>query len=494
MKKTYIIILLMIALSKSLFPLGTEHIENSTLSTFFDYYYMKFPHKFKNINPTITPYYRNSLPTELKPDTLLSKDNRFYKYGNKINEFYFKPAKSVRFGFNSDLKLIKRDNSTEENKIRFEIEAKMNVDFFKGEYVMRFRAFKNDNPEYQYRIRDWKGAFVKLEEAYLFYPFSKRFNIKFGRFYQNWAPYPFTSAIISDHAYAWDGLSYTFKASPFFYTFIVSQLDPYVKDDEEFDRHLIGHRIDWKPIPSLLLSVSETTVCTDFNYHMGYIVPFYAFYPIQWAERKNDNMILSFDAYYIWKEWGFFAQMFMDDIQYEDDPYPDKYCYLLGIKKYFAFKKSIFSTALSYRKASKWTYSHVTIKNRYTLGDTYIGGDMGADAYEVELKSIWERKEIKWENNLLYGKYGEGNDFSNTLHPFESLVDQSDEHPDHTPEFPSGIVEQKIAFKSKLMYYYSEGVQFYFQAETTVYDNYKNIEGDSCTINDFTLGVSINRF
>ncbi len=171
-----------------------------------------------------------------------------------------------------------------------------------------------------------------------------------------------------------------------------------------------------------------------------YLVSLLPYYLSQWGIDREDNIMWCFDAQLSLYNSVIYGEFLIDDYMYEDDPYPHKIAYKIGLKS-LIFNN--FLVKMSYTFVDKWVYTHKKLINTY-VRDNHIylpdsgfslGFPLGNDVDQLSFS-------IKFMNK--YGLYpgleinqirkGEGSIYL----PYEEEGGQLN------PPFPSGIAERKF--------------------------------------------------
>lgn len=208
-----------------------------------------------------------------------------------------------------------------------------------------------------------------------------------------------------------------------------------------------------------------------------YLNPFMPYYLSQWGLDRNDNIMWCLDFQLRLFKSIFYGELLIDDYMYEDDPYPDKLAFKLGLKT-IILSKLLFKT--NYTFVDKWVYTHRIDDNVYVHGTYPLGFPLGNDVDRLQ-------GSIKYMNryglypvaSFEYARKGQGSIFL----PYER------EGGTWTPPFPSGIVEKKleVSFGIDLMLRYN----IYGKAKIgkRYWKNYANIPGNDNneTIADISL-------
>jgi hypothetical protein len=180
-------------------------------------------------------------------------------------------------------------------------------------------------------------------------------------------------------------------------------------------RHVSGHRIDIRVLPSLEIGLSETIVYggPDRGLEPGYLNPLNFFYAQQWNLSKNDNPIWSLDACWWPKDrLQVYGQMVVDDYQFEHkgerDKEPAEVGFLVGFHSGDPFGLAGVSLTGEYVRVNPWTYNQPLPWNRYKYGDAVLGHPIGPDADALFMKvGKWFNRILSLELDYSFVRHGE---------------------------------------------------------------------------------------
>jgi hypothetical protein len=163
-----------------------------------------------------------------------------------------------------------------------------------------------------------------------------------------------------------------------------------------------------------------------------YLNIFLPFYLAQWGRDRDDNIMWSLDLQLHLFNSILYGELLIDDYMYEDDPYPDKLAYQVGLKSLF-WKMLV--AKINYTSVDKWVYTHDEVQNVYEREGHCLGFPIGNDVDELsfELKflnqhNIFPHVRIDWLRK------GEGSIYL----PYE------EESGPTNPPFPSGVVDKTL--------------------------------------------------
>jgi hypothetical protein len=166
-----------------------------------------------------------------------------------------------------------------------------------------------------------------------------------------------------------------------------------------------------------------------------YLNIFLPFYLSQWGLDRDDNIMWSFDLQLHILNSIFYSELLIDDYMYEDDPYPDKLAYQVGLKS--LLWKSLVAK-LNYTRVDKWVYTHHEEQNTYERSGRCLGFPSGNDVDQL----TFTLKYVEWHGmsphiSVGYVRKGEGSIYV----PYEI------EGGPINPPFPSGEVERTFEMK-----------------------------------------------
>lgn len=250
------------------------------------------------------------------------------------------------------------------------------------------------------------------------------------------------------------------------------------------NRYLSIHRIGLDISRFLKVGFSEAILFSE-SLEPLYLNPLLPYYVSQWGINRDDNMMWCFDAQLSLYSSVIYSEFLIDDYMYEDDPYPHKLAYKIGLKS-LIFNN--FLVKMNYTFVDKWVYTHkklintyVSDNHRYLPDSGYcLGFPLGNDVDQVSIS-------IKFMNQ--YGLYpglyinqvrkGEGSIYL----PYE------EEGGPLNPPFPSGVVEKKFDLLVGLDYIFKYNFYIKTHVGKRYWTNKAHIRGDD--EDDFLFDISL---
>ena len=158
---------------------------------------------------------------------------------------------------------------------------------------------------------------------------------------------------------------------------------------------------------------------------------------------SNVNIIWNFDAVLKIKKTILYANLLIDDFQYEEDPWNEPAH--MGINTGIIHKINNYTFVLEYNMFTRWVYGHFYVWQRYTYGNYPLG---------MEPASDFENLIIKIERGILafdfeYRKKGETSPF--TSWPVDYTRPQGSENSFPENNFLSGVVERNASIRLALL-------------------------------------------
>jgi hypothetical protein len=200
---------------------------------------------------------------------------------------------------------------------------------FVAQLGLRLDGAYNDDPD---GLDVVKRLWVREEDAYIGAAMPGG-SVYAGRFGVHWAPPGADALLVSNNPRAYDRISYAFGGSRFRVRGEAGQLDTSTRDgrftgragdswdpqqgEDLVNRFLVAHRFDWRPWPTLLLSVQESALYSGENagWSPMYVVPtFIQFFGIDNTPKNVENN--GFAAGQLWAQHGRITlqgQLMLDD-------------------------------------------------------------------------------------------------------------------------------------------------------------------------------------
>ncbi len=336
---------------------------------------------------------------------------------------------------------------------RLNIYSEMEISNFEQEQDFVESYFLPDPPtrlkSADQRYEKWHWDYViDFKRSYLQYNLSladkATFNLRFGRDYVYWGASPLKSVGISDNSAPFELVHLT-GTIPCLYgtlkaTAFSAQLNSTWYDDGTLrylaKRYLSAHRIAYKFRNWIEIGVSEWVLyggdAESIRWH--YLNPILPYYAVQYNAKKDDNLMLSFDAAVrpiagvrLYAEW------LADDFQYQSDSNdPHAVTWLTGVEWYPKFTDRHLGVLTEYVRVTRWAYTHLKPHNQFTHFGTPIGHPIGTDADLLTFQMTYHATpSAVIEGTLRYQRNGEA-DTTDRFYgeDFENIP------------FPSGIVER----------------------------------------------------
>ena len=196
-------------------------------------------------------------------------------------------------------------------------------------------------------------------------------------------------------------------------------------------KFLSVHRLGINLKGFLKIGFSEAILYAD-SLEPLYLNIFLPFYLAQWGRDRDDNIMWSFDLQIHLFNSILYGELLIDDYMYEDDPYPNKLAYQVGLKSLIW---QMFLAKINYVKVDKWVYTHHETQNTYELRGRCLGFNLGNDVDELAFT-------LKYVNSfglyphvsVDYIRKGEGSIYTS----------YREEGGPTNPPFPSGTVDKTL--------------------------------------------------
>ena len=347
-------------------------------------------------------------------------------------------------------------------------------------YFLPDAAHHQKSADQRYEKWHWDYV-VDFKRSYLQYQFAAfgdaEFDILIGRDYVYWGTSPEKSVSISDNSPPFELVRFTAKIGTLKATAFTSQLNSTWYDDGTTrylaKRFLSAHRLDYQFRDWLEIGVSEMVLYGGDAQALQweYVNPFIPYYAVQYNAKKDDNILLSFDASVrpvdglrLYGEW------LADDFQYQSDSNdPHAVAWITGFDWYPLFLERQLGIHSVYVRINRWTYTHLEPDNQFTHFGAIIGHPIGTDAdlfscslsYQATPSALIETRfshQRNGEANVTDRFYGED---------FESIP------------FPSGTVERLSEIRVGWQYRPIGGFNGSINYAWRHIQNRDNTEGDS---------------
>ena len=412
------------------------------------------------LNRNVKPYTRGDIASYLKEinsqvekgdlnltqtqSWLIEKLNQEFEYELKsLSENEKEEPKRLKAGFNQFLCLVKNrsesngdDSSYARGKLAIEGAFQWKNFLFKDRVIIDTMAEKEKNLFGQKWKSDLTGIF---DQGYIKGNF-KYFEFQWGRDYLRWGPGSKDFLLLSGFSPPFDMLKLSGKIGIFRFDFFATSLDElFLPDSNLFaKRYLSGHRINLKLKSGVELGLSEVVLYGGEKRKLEpyYLNPLFIFYAEQFNHNIDDNLLWSLDfSLTHFKNKEFYAELLIDDFQYDFKSEPQQIGFLLGAKTadLFGFSKSYLT--LEYARVNTWVYGQNKPWNIYTYRDVGIGSSSGPDADYIYANLLYHfSKNLQLSFSFESKRKGEG-----------KIGVQPSPVPKNV-KFPSGIVERSNDF------------------------------------------------
>ena len=312
---------------------------------------------------------------------------------------------------------------------------------FETGYVLRMGPEREDEEESN-RVRSWRGLTSEYERGYVVFA-GTRWRLQLGRDYIQWGPQVPGGLLMSSTAGSHDHAAFDISLGRFTLRMFQAVLDSSVP------RRLAGHRLEIRLPGRIYAGISENVLYTGRDLDWAYLVPFGAFYAVQYSEKEDDNILWSADVKVpVTRGLVLSGELLMDDVQYESDPpAPDKLGWAVGADVLVMPWGHDVGLRASYTRIDIYTYSHKdSILTAYVTGngekkaERIIGDMLGPDADRWSLRistPLHPRALLSVEGT--WARSGEGSDMRQW---------EWGEDPD--PAFPSGEVRNERTYSAAL--------------------------------------------
>ncbi len=314
----------------------------------------------------------------------------------------------------------------------------------------------------------WNEFQAYLQEGLLAFEHNRlRFDL--GRRNLQWNSGGKHSLILSADAQGYDGFLLALKGTYLEFHGMFTILEA------ARAKYLSLHRLGLNLRGFLKIGFSEAVLSAD-SLEPLYLNPFLPFYLAQWGTARDDNAMWSFDMQLHLFNSILYGELLIDDFMYEDDPFPDKFAYQIGLKS--LLRESLIAH-INYTFVDKWVYTQRLAQNVYERNGHCLGFPPGndVDRLSLSLKYI-NRLGIFPRVSLHYTRQGEG-----SIHiPYE------DEGGSINPPFPSGTVERKLELRFGVDYTFRRYLHLKMDIGQQHLYNADHIAGND--MDDFILDLS----
>ena len=347
--------------------------------------------------------------------------------------------------------------------------------------------------ERRYWGRKWKGDLTGVLDMAYAQIELKYFYLLLGRDHLRWGPGKEDVLLLTDQIPPFDMLKLEGQLGSFKFVYFTTVLDQvWVRSGGELDeasfvffakRYLSGHRINLKLRFGLEMGISEVVLYGGQNRNPEpyYLNPLLPYYGEQYNQDLDDNLLWSFDLALTWfKNKEFYAEILVDDFQYDFESEPQQTGFQIGLNyaQIFGLEKSFAN--LEYTKINNWVYGQSKPWNIYTYHGFGMGSILGPDADRFFLKFVYHlSKDIEVCFSEEYKRKGEGR--------IEAFQTSAVPYP---KKFPSGVVECLNKIRFETTYQPSPNFKLDWAWGYKRIRNFQNVGGHKA--DDFFLEMSLN--
>jgi hypothetical protein len=362
----------------------------------------------------------------------------------------------------------------------FEDSNKIDLSFYSVVDTVNYVQFC---PTFKFRFKEW-GAEVSPYGRLggdNFYPDRKKFGVyadfirgsifyknnnilfSFGKDLFSIGPAFYDNPMLSPNI-PLNYFSLTFKNSRFSFTQFISRLGNYEGVEYEWDdtsagyltnvnRYLGVHRLEMKLADWIAISLSESMLIggESLGFPFELLAPLTIYYVEQHNKGQNTNILWNFDILAVRNKFLFYFDLFIDDFQYEADPWkePNHIGIYLGVQsKDFLFNNSEFFA--SYDLMTRWVYDNILVWQRYLENGIPLGSMLGSDYDRFTLKYLHTVAAFKLGCMVSYARRGENR--ITTPWPVNTRVGASPENEFTGMNFLSGTVEKRATLAVIIKY------------------------------------------
>ncbi len=280
-------------------------------------------------------------------------------------------------------------------------------------------------------------------------------------------------------------LNFNFKSSGFSFTHLISRLSDYEGVEYAWDdttagyltnvnRYLGMHRLEFKLCDWFAFSFSEVMLIggESLGFPFELLVPFTIYFVEQHNKAQNTNIFWNFDLVATRNNFLFYFDFFMDDFQYEEDPWkePNHIGLYSGIQgENFPWDDS--EIFISYNLMTRWAYDNILVWQRYLERGMPLGSMFGCDYDKFVLKYLHLLGDFKLGGMTSFTRRGEGR--ISTPWPVNTREEASPDNEFTGANFLYGTVERRLTLAAILKY----KTFLELTAGLSHFANYKNEEG-----------------
>ncbi len=298
----------------------------------------------------------------------------------------------------------------------------------------------------------WKGKlYGAIYDGSIFYK-NKRFFVLLGNTHIKYTTAPINSPILSNNIPPLPLLFYNVKIWKMNISHLISnlglykgtRLDPSLNpyDSISIHRYLMIHRFEFN-FDKIGIGLTEIGI-------MGRDggIDFYLFNPIgiiyehQFNFSENTNIMWNFDLHLLYKNLYFYSNLFIDDFQYEYDPWNEPNHIGLNTGIIGKINRKLY-THIEYNIFTRWVYGHFLVYQRYIYNGYSLGIDNSSDFDELSGRLIYKGEKENYYLTLKYRRKGETNPETPWPVTYDDSIDTL-KFPDNN--FLSGNVKKRYVF------------------------------------------------
>ncbi len=180
-------------------------------------------------------------------------------------------------------------------------------------------------------------------------------------------------------------------------------------------KFLVMHRLGLDITPKLNIGISEFIVSE--NSRIEYFNPIIFLRSLELANGSPGNVLISFDANYVFRnQLRFYGQFFFDDFEISalrnpNDPWEVKFGVQLGAKYIDAFNINTFDLQLETNISRPYFYAHEFLKTSFINNRNPLAHPLGANFKEIILAGSYQPiPRLTIQGKLINANYGEDRD------------------------------------------------------------------------------------
>uniref|UniRef100_A0A7C4YGH2 Uncharacterized protein n=1 Tax=candidate division WOR-3 bacterium TaxID=2052148 RepID=A0A7C4YGH2_UNCW3 len=251
-----------------------------------------------------------------------------------------------------------------------------------------------------YPKKKWKGRlYGAIYDGGIFYE-NKKFLLILGNTHIKYTTAPLNSPILSNDIPPMPLLFYNFRIWKMNISHLVSNLgfykgtkfDPSLNpfDSVNLHRYLLINRYEFN-FKKFGLGLTEIGILGKEGMDFYLLNPVGIMYEYQFNFGENINIMWNFDIHLLLQNFYFYSNIFIDDFQYEYDPWNEPNH--IGLNIGFLNKiKGNFFWNVEYNIFSRWVYGHFLVYQRYIYDGFNLGIDNGSDFDELSGRIIYKNK------------------------------------------------------------------------------------------------------